>query len=80
MKRSPGRCGFSDTTCRGSYPDLLGALLGPSFEVRNFGVPSLSACGQLPAACGRVGPNGTLIEGALVAPEQPSETCSAARW
>ena len=48
---SVGRCSWSDPLCRGNYPMVLGSLLGPRYDVRNFGVIGWPACGRLPSAC-----------------------------
>ena len=48
---SVSRCSWNDPACRGNYPMVLGALLGPRFVVRNFGATSWPACGRLPPAC-----------------------------
>ncbi len=44
-------CRMSDVACRGNYPILLGALLGPRYDVRNFGALGLSVCRDLPNEC-----------------------------
>lgn len=45
------RCRMSDPFCRGNFPLDLAALLGPAYEVKNFGIPGISTCGDLPTQC-----------------------------
>ena len=60
-----GRCRMSDGYCRGNFPLDLQALLGSAYRVKNFGIPGIAACANLPTEC---------LEPEAFAPPSPSKS------